>query len=104
MSKKTDLKKKYEESRSLDAVLQPCLSCGQMLYHRMMDRHHPAGRHGTNILRYIYLCRDCHRMAHHDPKAATRRGLLWPGRNTRDITDGEWTALLEKIKENQYHL
>jgi hypothetical protein len=102
VSRKADLKKEFDDQRKVDAVLQECVGCGQNLYYRMMDRHHPAGKHGTNILRYVYLCRDCHREVHHDPKVATRRGLLWPGRNTRDITDPEWIILLSKIKENQH--
>jgi hypothetical protein len=104
MSRKEELKKQYYGMIDVDSLPQQCVSCGEMLYHRMFDRHHPAGRHGANILRYVMICRDCHNAAHNNPKEATRRGLLWPGRNTRDITDEEWKALLLKIKENQHIL
>ena len=104
MSRKHELKKQFDDQRSVDNIAQECAGCGVRMYYREMDRHHPAGKHGTNILRYVYLCRQCHREAHDQPKVATRRGLLWPSRNTRDITDAEWADLLAKIKENQYRL
>ena len=104
MSKRADQVDEFEAKRNTDAILQECAGCGELLYYRQMDRHHPAGKHGTNILKYVYLCRTCHREVHDDPKVATRRGLLWTKRNIRDITDIEWTDLLAKIKENQYRL
>ena len=102
MSRKQELRKQYEAARWGEPFCQECASCGGPSNTSQMDRHHPAGRHGTNILRYIYLCRACHTECHADPKEATRRGLLWPGRNTHDITDKEWRELLATIKQNQH--
>lgn len=104
MNKRKELVQEYEDQRSSDTVLQKCVSCGQVMNYKAMHRHHPAGRHGTNILRYIYICPHCHDECHNNPKEATERGLLWPGRNTRDITDGEWADLLIKINEHVYKL
>lgn len=104
MNRRKEIVERYEAQRNVDGILQDCMACGQRLYHRTMHRHHPAGRHGSNVLKYIYLCPQCHDECHQEPKVATRRGLLWPGRNVKEITDEEWADLLLKIKENQYKL
>jgi hypothetical protein len=101
MSRKKELIAQYNAMRAEDYPSQECMSCGQVMSRTMMDRHHPAGRFGTNILKYIYLCRECHSEAHDDPMFATERGLMWPGRNTREITDQQWIELLEKMRCNQ---
>lgn len=100
MSRK-DLVDEYNRMRGDDSPIQTCASCGVAMYRNSMDRHHPAGKSGTNILRYVYLCRPCHREAHHDPARANERGLLWPRRNTHNITFAQWVELLDQMKEHR---
>jgi hypothetical protein len=100
--KRAEIVKEYKQMQIVDAVLQKCASCNRFANKHELERHHPAGRKSTNMLRYVYLCHECHEEVHHDPKKATERGLLWRRRNTHDITAAEWGALLLDIENNKY--
>lgn len=49
-----------------------------------MDRHHPAGRRKDAFLFTVMLHPHCHRKVHDNPKES--KGLLWKGRNSRQLT------------------
>ena len=89
--------KTYDEMKDLDGEVQLCPVCGEQGNKGRMERHHIAGRNGTNLLRYIYLHPGCHHNVHYDPDWATKQSLLWPGRNTKEITSPEWGEILKKL-------
>ncbi len=70
------LQERYEAMKEEDEVLQRCPYCHQLGSKNDMDRHHPRGRHGENLLKYFYAHRLCHGAIHDNPKEATERGLL----------------------------
>lgn len=96
---KEELLKTYRSMAESDASMQRCVVSGVRYPKDNLQRHHPCGRSGTNLLRYVYIRADHHRFAHDHPKWATEHGLLWPRRNTRSITDAEWEELKIKMKE-----
>lgn len=64
---------------------------------RHMDRHHPAGRHGSNMDKTVLLHRACHSWVHSNQRQAEALGLLVKNRNTHELTDSEWSDLLDQI-------
>lgn len=54
----------------------PCQKCGMIgNVGTTIDRHHPRGRRGENLLYYIYVCRDHHIWIGANPKEAFELGL-----------------------------
>lgn len=93
MNKKS--KKEFDALAKDEPKFSKCPACGYEGQTRFMDRHHPCGTFGSNALRYVRMHRQCHRWAHDNPAAATRMGILWKSRNTREVTDKEWCELLQ---------
>ena len=79
-----DLEKEYRDSKDAAHPVQRCACCKQLGAKKGMHPHHPKGRHGRNLLRYIWVHVPCHRWIHANPRLATARGLLEPGRHTDD--------------------
>lgn len=69
-------KSAYDAEREADADTQECAVCSIAGSKRSMDRHHPRGRHGDNLLSYVYVHRLCHKLIHDNPKWAEGKGLL----------------------------
>jgi hypothetical protein len=57
-----------------------CEACQQLGAKAHMDPHHPQGRHGENLLRFIWVHRHCHDLIHNNPEVATRLKLMIPNR------------------------
>lgn len=68
--------KRYRDQKESDPLQQTCRVCGVYGRKTEMDAHHTHGRSGENILRYIYVHRECHDWIHGHPKQARERGLL----------------------------
>ena len=76
------LRDQYREQKKKDPHQQTCQCCNQRGFKKEMEPHHPKGRHGVNILIYIWVHPQCHRWIHNNPKEAQEKGLLISGRNT----------------------
>lgn len=83
---------RYEEAYAQDDIMQLCACCGELHVTHWMERHHPRGRCGKNILFYVYLCgrwlvdrRGCnkHVEIHDNGKKARREGWLQPEYDSR---------------------
>lgn len=68
----------YNKSEPLNGKLS-CASCGRADF---LERHHPYGRGGENITKWIYLCSDLgcgmHQWIHTHPNTAFEFGWLQP--------------------------
>lgn len=84
---KAELEAEYKRLKKEDADLQKCKVCGITGSKRHMDPHHPWGRSGLNMLRFMWVHRHCHNLTHDKPAAARKRGLL----------------VYENQKEKEYH-
>lgn len=71
----------YEAMKADDAQTQRCRVCGVSGSKDYLDRHHPRGRSGENILIYFYVHRiPCHKHIHDNPKWAEANNFLEPNR------------------------
>jgi hypothetical protein len=61
------------------------------------ERHHPAGRRKDAFLFTVILHAHCHRRVHSDPKWGSDRGLLWQGRNSKNLTQELAAELVESM-------
>ena len=86
---------RFNKAKALADAILPCAHCKTRYPTRFMDAHHPAGRHGENLLRFIWLCRSCHNAAHHDPKWAESEGLLMS--RAAELSDEDWNQHLKKF-------
>lgn len=98
---------RYEEAYLNDEVIQRCACCGTYRKTDWMERHHPRGRNGKNILFYVYLCGrwltmggcNKHVEIHDNGKKARREGWLQPsfdGRPDDPDAPKPWKHLPEK--------
>lgn len=78
--KMAGLRQEYEKMFSRSPLCECCrvlvelgLQSGMRL---ATEPHHPQGRIGKNIHKFIPVCSDCHRRIHDNPKWAEENGLL----------------------------
>lgn len=62
-----------------------------------MEKHHVAGRRKAAFCFYVLLHTACHRHVHQNPRSATADGLLWPGRNSKELTVADARELVLKM-------
>ena len=74
-----------------------CAACGAHLNRDEAERHHPAGRRKAAFLFTIMVHRACHERIHHDPQWANDCALLWPGRNSKTLTQAAAETLVMKM-------
>ena len=77
-AKKRDWNRLYADSKADAPLEMECADCGTPWMKWRMEPHHPAGRIGANIMRFVWLCRPCHLMIHHKSKWARETGRLLP--------------------------
>lgn len=63
-----------------------CANCGAK---RFLEPHHPYGRRGENLLRFVFICRSLHHIIHAHSDAAKEAGWLQPEYSGRIKTGGE---------------
>lgn len=68
----------YQMRKSEAPLELECADCTAPWMKWNMEAHHPAGRMGVNILRFVWLCPPCHRAIHHKSKWARQTGRLLP--------------------------
>jgi len=62
----------YAKQKQIDEQTEQ--SCKRCFGNINLERHHVSRR--ADILAYIYICQDCHRWVHANPKEARKEGLL----------------------------
>ena len=73
-----------------------CPKCGQTVHNG--ERHHLAGRRKAAFLFTAMVHKACHDWIHANPKDAEAIGLLWSGRNSKELTSAAATKLV--LKQN----
>jgi|JI10StandDraft_1071094.scaffolds.fasta_scaffold00354_40 hypothetical protein len=81
------IKAEYKRLKDAAPILVRCHVCGVQAPKKYMDPHHPWGRHGDLLLKFVWVHRSCHDATHADPAAAKRAGLMG----------------LDAVHEKQYH-
>lgn len=67
----------YASKKTSDDEFQTCKICKIEGTKDTLDRHHTHGRNGENMLKYIYVCRECHDWIHGNPNEAREQGYLF---------------------------
>ena len=70
----------YKKAKADAPIIQRCPVCLEVANKNLMDAHHTRGRHGENILNFIYVHRACHDWIHNNVKEATEMGFMEPNR------------------------
>lgn len=78
-AKRSQALREYEKSSPLNG-LNCCSNCGA---HNGVERHHPYGRSGNNITRWVWVCSEAtgchlHGKIHQNPDRAFEKGWLQP--------------------------
>jgi len=82
-AKKQSWHDKYHAKTDEDKMIQHCANCGLSGNKNgpWLERHHFRGRHGENIMHYVYICGPggcgIHRQIHDNGKLAREQGWLW---------------------------
>jgi hypothetical protein len=68
----------YKKSKQAAPPLVRCAACGRLFSKNSMEPHHPHGRRGKMLLKYVWVEPPCHRYIHDNPQWAKDNGLLYP--------------------------
>lgn len=67
----------YAAKKASDDEIQICEVCRIEGTKYTLDCHHTHGRSGENMLKYVYVCRECHNWIHGNPNEAKKQGYLF---------------------------
>jgi hypothetical protein len=69
--------------------------CGKRAVKESFSRHHPAGRRKAAFCFTFQVCEiPCHKDIHANPNKATLLGLLWTGRNSKELKEADAKKLI----------
>jgi hypothetical protein len=87
----------YKDSWEKIPGVVSCAMCGKRDNKEAFSRHHPAGRRKAAFCFTFQVCEiPCHKEIHENPSKATLLGLLWTGRNSKELTHADAETLINR--------